>query len=42
MGKIISHKELIVYQRAFEAAMEIFILTKSFSPTALSKNNTFG
>ncbi len=30
MGRLSSHKELIVYQRAFDAAMEIYILTKSF------------
>ncbi len=30
MGKIVSHKDLIVYQRAFEVAMEIYVLTKSF------------
>jgi four helix bundle protein len=25
-----SHKDLIIYQKAFQAAMEIFILTKGF------------
>ena len=30
MAKIHSHRELIVYRRAFDAAMEIYSLTKSF------------
>ncbi len=30
MSAILSHKELIVYQRAFKISMEIFRITKSF------------
>jgi len=30
MGKIYSHRELIIYQKAFEAAMEIFHLTRRY------------
>jgi len=30
LGKIRSHKNLIIYQKAFDAAMEIFQLTKGF------------
>lgn len=32
MNKIISHKDLKVYQLSFEAAMQIFEISKSFSP----------
>jgi len=30
LSKIRSHKDLIIFQKAFQAAMEIFILTKGF------------
>jgi four helix bundle protein len=30
VGKIRSHRDLIIYQKAFQAAMEIFRLTKCF------------
>jgi four helix bundle protein len=33
MGKIRSHEELLVFQIAFETAMEIFELTKGFPST---------
>jgi hypothetical protein len=37
--KAISHfRELVVYQRAFTVAMEIFKLTKNFPPTHLGNN----
>ena len=29
-GSIKSHEDLVVYQKAFEAAMEIFVLSKRF------------
>jgi four helix bundle protein len=32
MNKIISHKDLKVYQLSFEAAMQIFEISKSFPP----------
>ena len=31
-GKIENHTDLQVYQKAFEAAMKIFVLSKSFPP----------
>lgn len=32
MGKIVRHHELEIYKRAFEAAMQVFELSKKFPP----------